>query len=687
MKDNKDEVKVNKEEKINDKKDNKNTIPFGKKNLFYKGQKDSISANYFMNIKQNKSKIVKRNSFVKEIDKKNQISTMKAEKKLLNKTSDINNNNDNNNNNKNNNKNSIKNNNQNQNQNKLIKRNSLCLNPKKDNNATTNNQKNFVTRKSMIIMNKNNDNKLKKMPDKRKSYTLQNNKNNVRINKDKSNTILEKILEKNEDKRDIDYNEINENYESNENNRGRDIRKETKNKSDYRRAYSRKQTEKDREKKMNKLNKKDFGAVEKYTKKAMPFLKREQKDNKNIINNIKYKNQKIYRTKTNYDLAKNANRIINNSNIIKNKNNNNNNNDANWSNRNLPEIKSKFNNLNLNKAHSNLYDKYYNKNKIVPKNNNNKNYNRNNNPLFKTITLTKNPLNKKKKVVKSKDKNLNIKFRIINKKRIHNRSGSMVINDTSRGKSALTLRVQKSNVSKKIANINNKNDKNKNKNNKVLNKTFIQKDKRDIKEKEKEKKKEEIKSEKNNKNEINLKQKKTKDESDSDSDSDDDEDDENDFDIYAMIRSKSCAKRKKEKNNSESENSEQSEEKSFDSEEECDIESILYGKQPKKIFYNIDDDDNEDRNTVVKCIDFNEVYLTSINMFTENIERNNLYKKYIPKFDEIFNKVILKIKEKKQKINIKKDNDEKSINNTEKENQNLEYSEITKDDSLNKNTN
>ena len=90
-----------------------------------------------------------------------------------------------------------------------------------------------------------------------------------------------------------------------------------------------------------------------------------------------------------------------------------------------------------------------------------KNYNRNNNPLFKTITLTKNPLNKKKKVVKSKDKNLNIKFGIINKKRIHNRSGSMVINDTSRGKSALTLRVQKSNVSKKIANINNKNDKNK----------------------------------------------------------------------------------------------------------------------------------------------------------------------------------------------------------------------------------
>ena len=175
MKDNKDEVKVNKEEKINDKKDNKNSIPFGKKNLFYKGQKDSISANYFMNIKQNKSKIVKRNSFVKEIDKKNQISTMKAEKKLLNKTSDINNNNDNNNNNKNNNKNSIKNNNQNQNQNKLIKRNSLCLNPKKDNNATTNNQKNFVTRKSMIIMNKNNDNKLKKMPDKRKRYYFRKN--------------------------------------------------------------------------------------------------------------------------------------------------------------------------------------------------------------------------------------------------------------------------------------------------------------------------------------------------------------------------------------------------------------------------------------------------------------------------------------------------------------------------------
>ena len=33
-------------------------------------------------------------------------------------------------------------------------------------------------------------------------------------------------------------------------------------------------------------------------------------------------------------------------------------------------------------------------------------------------------------------------------------------------------------------------------------------------------------------------------------------------------------------------------------------------------------------------------------MFTENIEKNNLYNKYIKQFDEIFNKTILKNKEK-----------------------------------------
>ena len=111
-----------------------------------------------------------------------------------------------------------------------------------------------------------------------------------------------------------------------------------------------------------------------------------------------------------------------------------------------------------------------------------------------------------------------------------------------------------------------------------------------------------------------------------------------------MIRSKSCIKKKTETKNSDSEKSEKSEEKSFNSEDECDIESLLYGKKPKKMFLNICDDNLYDRNAAIKYIDFSEVFLTSNNMFTENIENNNLYSKYIPKFDEIYNKVIIKIK-------------------------------------------
>ena len=137
-----------------------------------------------------------------------------------------------------------------------------------------------------------------------------------------------------------------------------------------------------------------------------------------------------------------------------------------------------------------------------------------------------------------------------------------------------------------------------------------------------------------------------KDESESESESD--EDDEDDFDIYAMIRrSKSCYKKSEDvKKNIIIDNLEESENKNSESDDEDDIESVLYGKEQKKMFFNIDNDDAEDKNSIVKCIDFNEIFLTSNNIFTENIEKNNLYNKYIQRFDEIFNKTILKYKEK-----------------------------------------
>lgn len=74
----------------------------------------------------------------------------------------------------------------------------------------------------MILINKNKDNKFNKIPDKRTSLVLHKNKNSMRINKDKANSnILEKIVEKNEDKKDEVNNE-----------------QETKLKNDYKRAYS-----------------------------------------------------------------------------------------------------------------------------------------------------------------------------------------------------------------------------------------------------------------------------------------------------------------------------------------------------------------------------------------------------------------------------------------------------------------
>ena len=682
IKEDNNSIKGEKELKLNDKIDKRQSIPLTKNSIFVQNPKSSIAANYFMNVKKNKlKKPPMRHSFMKEPDKKNQISTMKQDKISLNKTLEVNNY-----------KNSIKNNNiANNNKTKFMKNNSLCLNPRNDNNTTIS-QKNNLVRKSMILINKNKDNKSNKIQDKRTSLILQKNKNYLRLNKDKTNNILEKIVEKNEDKKNDVNNE-----------------QEIKNKNDYKRAYSRKPTERERQKKLNKLNKNSFGAVAKYTKKTAPYLKRERDKKENIKNNIMNKPaNKIQRTKTNYNLITKGNKIINN--INKNKNNVKN---IDWSNRNLPELKKVNNKLiNNNKNFSNLYDKYKNKkekenNTLKDKTNKIRDWK--DNPMFRTIGFKSVLLNNKSNI-KPKNKNINKKFELNNKnKKINNHTGSMILpppkKDLNRRKSAISLRNKNSKISKKIIQ---KNDNKKEINNiniKKVNKSFIEKEnekEKDKENKEKEKEKEEEKekgkddindsisenkSDDSDKKALNINQKKDKEESDSE----EDEDDEGDFDIYAMIRSKSCNRRtKKDNKNSDSENSDNSEEseaKSFSSEEECDIESILYPKEKRRIFKNIEEDNNNNNiESIVRCIDYDGVFLTSNNMFTENIQKNNLYNKYFQKFDEIFDKFILKFKDNK-KIFDKRNKINKEDDNNEKENHILNQSEVTEDDSSNKNCN
>lgn len=188
MKENNEEPKI--EEKTNEKKENKKPNILNKNQIISKNKKSTISTNYFLNAKKFKTRNGEQRSFMKDFDKQNQLSTsIRAEKSQLNKTLDINNN-----------KNPIKKNN---NIKKLEKRNSLYLNSRKNN---INNPKNDL-RKSMNIITK--DNNKNKLPDKRSSFVI-NKKNTIRINKDKSNVILEKIIEKNEDKKDYNYNKNND---------------------------------------------------------------------------------------------------------------------------------------------------------------------------------------------------------------------------------------------------------------------------------------------------------------------------------------------------------------------------------------------------------------------------------------------------------------------------------------------
>ena len=592
-------MKENNDEPKNDKIENKNKNINKPDNNFKKNKTSifSISNNYMMNVKKAKSRNdIDKIPFIKSTDKQNQSSTLK---KQLNKTIEINNY-----------------------QNPILKnieyikilekRNSLLLNK----NINTNNySKNDIFRKSMINMDRNKDNNKNIIPEEKRTLLFKK-KSIIRINKDKSNLLLEEKLEKVDDKKE----NINDNNKEN----AIDINKEKNNKKIYKRAFSRKITEKDRQKKINKLNKDSFGAVDKYKKKSTQFLKRD----KNINNNnnlIKPKNNKIFRTKTNYNMTKNEN-LNKKRQAIQVKD---------WKNRN--SINITFQKLNYNRMKTNIYDKKNDKKEInnFIKEKNTKN----------AIIQTKN-INKKNKSMtkqnKDKDKKTKDNLELKNKIKPHHKL-SMILpsqKNSIRRKSAISLGNKNTKNSINIfKNNNNKNNKNINKNKyeKQLNKSFVQ-TKKIIKPKNKE----ELNNKKNEKIKNNI----AKDESESESESD--EDDEDDFDIYAMIRrSKSCYKKGKDvKKNIIVDSLEESENKNSESDEEDDIESVLYGKEQKKMFFNIDNDDVEDKNSVVKCIDFAEIFLTSNNIFTENIEKNNLYKKYIQQFDEIFNKTILKHKEK-----------------------------------------
>ena len=643
MKENKEESKIVKEEKIIDKKIIRDSILTGKNAPAY-NKKTNTVINYMNNSKQIKNKkFTPRCSFRKDSNKSNIIPTNKNEKISLNKTLD-----------QNTNKNIMKKTYTTKNINELRKkRNSLCLNTKNDiNNNVSNNNK---LRKSMVIMNNNN----KKLPDKRASLVLQKNKNNVGANKDGTKGFLDEILEKNEDKKEKD------NYEDGLDNLDKRFRD---------RAFSRKITERDRQKKLNKLNKDSFGAVAKYTKKTAQFVKRDKKEiiKNNVFKNLKVKNERMIRTKTNSDL-------INNGDIIK--NNVNKNNEEDWSNRNLTKANNNNNQKKLfKKMNTNLYDKYNNsrrESKIIQNNKNIKGENIRNNILYKTLT-NKSILHNNKSNIKNKNKNGVIN----NKKKINdNKNKIMPSKDIERGKSAIYKRNQDLKNNKN--NINNKNiNKNKISNKNVPNKSV------DVPKKKVNNNINKIKQ-KNEKSSLNIKQKKVE----SESDESDEEEDENDFDIYAMIRSKSCLRKKKDdKKKEEDENSEEKEKKSFNSEEDCDIDNVLYGKEKekkekKKPFMSIIEDDNDGKNSIIKCIDFDDVFLTTSDMFTENIEKNKLYNKYIPKFDDIYDKMLLKFKENlksNNNENIKESNDafinEKEKEKEKEDNNNDIQSEVTKNE-------
>ena len=89
------------------------------------------------------------------------------------------------------------------------------------------------------------------------------------------------------------------------------------------RAVSKKPTEKEKENKLKKLNRRNFGEVQKYTKKTAAFFTKKNKlKNDNLVNEIrdilKPQKQKIIHVKTNADLFNNNAKIINRNTINRN---------------------------------------------------------------------------------------------------------------------------------------------------------------------------------------------------------------------------------------------------------------------------------------------------------------------------------------------------------------------------------
>jgi len=137
-------------------------------------------------------------------------------------------------------------------------------------------------------------------------------------------------------------------------------------KEEYKRAYSKKRTEKEIQNKINKMNKASFGKVNKYEKKSKNYInnsKRMKQNNNNNDNvNKKEHNNRFNRVKTVGHLRKSN---VDEMNITKEKIN--------------KEESSKHQNKHMNdkdkKNYTNLYDKYLNKFKDkISKNQNNKNY-------------------------------------------------------------------------------------------------------------------------------------------------------------------------------------------------------------------------------------------------------------------------------------------------------------------------
>ena len=138
-------------------------------------------------------------------------------------------------------------------------------------------------------------------------------------------------------------------------------------KEEYKRAYSKKRTEKEIQNKINKMNKASFGKVNKYEKKSKNYInnsKRMKQNNNNNNDNVNKKehNNRFNRVKTVGHLRKSN---VDEMNITKEKIN--------------KEESSKHQNKYMNdkdkKNYTNLYDKYLNKFKDkISKNQNNKNY-------------------------------------------------------------------------------------------------------------------------------------------------------------------------------------------------------------------------------------------------------------------------------------------------------------------------